>query len=49
MIINSSSERLISNSKHEKKDRLRTPIDGDKLNQLAKMSSESYILRKHNR
>ncbi|XP_065664704.1 uncharacterized protein LOC136086337 [Hydra vulgaris] len=45
MITNSSSERSFSNLKHIK-NRLRTSMDGDKLNQLAIMSSESDILRK---
>ncbi|XP_065664567.1 uncharacterized protein LOC136086211 [Hydra vulgaris] len=45
MITNSSSERSFSNLKHIK-NRLRTSMDRDRLNQLAIMSSESDILRK---
>jgi hypothetical protein len=45
MITNSSSERSFSNLKHIK-NRLRTSMDGDRLNHLARMSSESDILRK---
>nr|XP_047141248.1 uncharacterized protein LOC124816200 [Hydra vulgaris] len=45
MITNSSIERSFSNLKHIK-NRLRTSMDGDRLNQLAIMSSEFDILRK---
>ncbi|XP_065645338.1 uncharacterized protein LOC136075828 [Hydra vulgaris] len=45
MITSSSSERSFSNLKHIK-NRLRTSMDGDRLNQLAIMSSESDILKK---
>jgi DNA (cytosine-5)-methyltransferase 1 len=45
MITNSSSERSFTNLKYIK-NRLRTSMDEGRLNQLAKMSSESGILRK---
>jgi len=45
IITNSSSERSFSNLKCIK-NRLRTSMDGDRLNQLVSMSSESDILRK---